>query len=226
MSIRSLLRYPYNRFVRSQLPRKIGVMNGVAVRWPRLFDIDDHTPDWKAGTVGAVRKSVTPGDTVVEIGGGFGVCTVWAAREAKGSDTSGEIITFEAAANRVRVIQETIKLNQVSSTASVQHAIVGESVDVFGEMKGANKISPVDIPECDVLIMDCEGAEHGILTDIRDRTEHRPDRIVVETHGFAGSSTNKIKNILNELQYSIKNTVLASPHNSGEENDVITASYH
>jgi len=223
--IRSLFRYPYNTFVRPYLPRKIGMMNGVAVRWPRLFDIDDHTPDWKAGTVSAVRESITSADTVVEIGGGFGVCTVWAAREAEGPNGAGEVISFEAAENRVEVMRETIELNKVSDAVSVRHAVVGESVDVFGEMEGASKVSPAELPNCDVLVMDCEGAEFDILKHIQERDDWRPDRVVVETHGFAGAPTDEIKTVLRELGYSIAGTRLASPHNSGEENDVILASH-
>lgn len=218
--LRSTLRYPYNALIRPHIPRKIGVLNGVAVRWPRLLDIDDHTSDWKAGTVGAVQETVSAGDTVVEIGGGFGVCTVWAAREA-GRNGQGQVITYEAAKNRVDVIRETIGLNEVDDSVTVRHAVVGESVDVFGEMAGASEVPPSDLPEGDVLVMDCEGAELEILKRIREDTEWRPRELVVETHGFAGAPTEEVVGNLENLSYTTDVRGMASPHGSPEEDNQI-----
>lgn len=86
--VRSLLCVPYNALVRTQLSRKIGSYNGVAVQYPRFLDFDDYVPDWKDGTVSFVVRAVSPGDDVLEIGTGFGVCTVRVAQEPGQTDQS------------------------------------------------------------------------------------------------------------------------------------------
>jgi hypothetical protein len=220
-ALRTYARKPYNRYLRDRLPRRIGVFNGVAVRWPRLFDVRDHVPDWKAGTISAVQAAVRPGDTVVEIGGGFGVCTVQAAREA---GVSGEVYTFEASASRYDVIQETLELNDVAEQVTVRHALVGDAVDVFGPLSGAPTVDPEDVPECDVLVTDCEGAEKAVLAGLFATDRPLPRTFVVETHGFADSTTDDAAAMLREAGYTIESITPASPETDPEEdNRVIRA---
>lgn len=218
--VRQLLSRPYNAVIRPYLPRKIGVKNGVAVRFERLLDFDDVTTDWKDGTVSAVRQTVDEGDTVVEIGGGFGVCTVWAARRA---GTDGDVITYEASEERYDILQETVEINKVADRVHLKHALVGENIDTFGDESRADEIPPQDLPECDTFITDCEGAELGILESIFDSSFTEPPKLVIETHGFAGASTDKITALLESEGYTIEDVQIASPHNSGEENDVVIA---
>lgn len=219
--VRSLLRVPYNRFLRDRLPRKIGAYNGVAIRYPRLFDIEDHVPDWKDGTVASVRETVRVGDRVVEIGSGFGVCTVWAARKAT---AEGAVTTFEASANRRGIVEETLELNGVADVVSVHHAVVGTDVDVFGELEGASERAPAELPDCDVLVTDCEGAELGILRELRGVDGFDPRSMVIETHGFAGSKTDEVVALLRDWGYEVEDVDMASPYGREEQdNMVVTA---
>lgn len=212
-SIRTLLRTPYNKAIRDRLPRKIGVYNGVAVRYPRFLDFDDHTPDWKEGTVGSVKRAVREGDTVVEIGTGFGVCAVWAARNA-GED--GQVRTYEASADRVEIATETSKLNGVSDRIDVTHALIGEDIDIFGSLNGATQIAPMDLPDHDILVADCEGAERDIVAEIG---AFNPRTAVIETHGFAGSPTEEITDLLRAEGYTITNICPASPRADPEQDN-------
>jgi len=221
MTLRDLLRKPYNKFVREHLPRKIGVYNGVAVRFPRFLDFDDHTQNWKKGTVGRVKDAVREGDRVLEVGSGFGVCTVWAARQA---GTDGGVVTYEASADRYAILKETLELNEVSDRVRTHHALVGENVDVFGPLADANQIPPRDLPDADVFITDCEGAELDLLTELFEEDELRPRSLVIETHGFAGSSTEAVVNCLRKQDYEIIGIQQASPHgNREDDNQVVLA---
>lgn len=221
MNLRKVLRKPYNQYLRNRLPRKIGVYNGVAVRFPRFLDLDDHTPDWKAGTVGSVKTAVAEGDIVVEIGSGFGVCTVWAARKTR---DSGSVVTYEASADRYEVLLETLDLNGVSDRIETHHALVGEEVDVFGSMGDVKRVHPEELPNPDVFITDCEGAELNLLNQLDNQSGFSPRSMVIETHGFAGSSTEDVCERLEKMGYRIVNTEPASPYSKeGEDNQVVTA---
>lgn len=221
--IREALRVPYNKLVRQHLPRKIGVYNGVSVRFPKFLDFEDHVQDWKAGTVGGVKEAVDIGDTVVEIGSGFGVCTVWAARKVT---ETGNVFTYEASSNRFDILNETLELNGVSENVRTHHALVGNDIDVFGPLSEAEKISPSKLTNCDVLVTDCEGAELEILSDLQQRDEFQPRSVVIETHGFAGSETEAVIDILESQGYHIESVTMASPYsNEEEDNRVVTATH-
>ena len=56
-----------------------------------------------------------------------------------------------------------------------------------------------DFPECDALVMDCEGAELLILQNLIIR----PRLIIVETHPMFDSPEEKITELLKNLGYDI-----------------------
>lgn len=214
----SLLNTTYNAIVRPHLPRKIGTFNGVAVRWPRLLDRQDHYPEWKRGTVGAVREQVGCGDHVVDVGTGFGVCTTVAARQGATVDT------FEASVGRVEIARETMVLNDVEESVDVHHAVVGApGAEVFGSFAGADRLAPEDLPACDVLVTDCEGAERELVEQL---DVIQPERLVIETHGFAGSPTEHIVDRVEAAGYSVVDVVApASTHADPEEDNKVVVAH-
>jgi len=60
---------------------------------------------------------------------------------------------------------------------SVGEAVVGDAVDTFGEPVD-RRVRPTELPDCDVLVLDCEGSEVEILQDLGPD----PREIVVESH--------------------------------------------
>lgn len=176
--------------------RKIAVYNGVAVRNARLLDKKDTFPEHEKELIEAIRKYVSNNDRVVLIGGGRGASSVVAAHQV---GNSGRVIVIEALKSLSKQIQNTITLNKVSEIVNVQHAIVERSIHLKGNSDGAEIISAKNLPECDVLVMDCEGAELYILQNIAKK----PQKIIVETHSHFGSTADAIKKILNNLDYEI-----------------------
>lgn len=160
----------YNR-LRPYLPRKWGVMGGVAVRDFRLFDRDDCQPEYSAGLLKAIEDEVESGDTVVDIATGRGVAAVIAARQG------ADVISYEGSARMVEVARETLEASRVDSV-TIEHAIVGEPLDIWGVPDGAEEVQPPDLPECDVMILDCEGSESHILYCLQNLAE----TVIVETH--------------------------------------------
>ncbi|WP_323191856.1 hypothetical protein [Halostella sp. PRR32] len=186
----------YNRAVRPHLPYKVGVFNGVASRRIRLLDLTDTFPDYEAAVVDATRERVGPGDEVVVVGGGYGVTSVAAARAA-GPD--GHVTTYEPARNRFEIARHTASLNEVEDRVSVRRKLVGPGVKIDGEGDRTDRVSPSALPDCDVLELDCEGAEAAIIESMTAR----PRSVVVETHGCFGTPESDTREALAERGYEV-----------------------
>ena len=103
----SLLRkgipFGYEEFVRPRLPRTELELNGISTRAGRWFDSffprGPH-PDperYEESIIRGLEDNVRDGDSVVIVGGGWGVTATIAAREA---GASGTVVVYEGA--RVR----------------------------------------------------------------------------------------------------------------------------
>lgn len=212
----------YDATVRRRLPRTLGVYNGVVTRRYYLLDLSksENEPEYKRRLVDGVRRAVEPGDAVVEVGAGFGVCTTWAARAV---GDGGSVLSLEANAEQTDVVREALDLTgQVSGEAlservEVRHAIVGSELETYGPMAGATRVDPAELPACDVLLMDCEGAELGVLRGM----SIRPRSVVVESHPTFGAPTSDVLEVLSSMGYeSEARRVTTKPEGS---KDVVTA---
>lgn len=191
------IRRLYNTLLRPYLPYKISVHGGVAVRGVvRLLDSTDEFPGYEAPLLESLRENVRAGDDVVVVGGGLGVSTVVASRNA---GRSGSVVTYEGGAERAELIGRTATLNRIPDNFEITHAIVGEGVSVHGDQSSAEVVAPADLPECDVLELDCEGAELEVLGNL----ETRPRTIIVETHGFLDSPEDRVRAELDRLGYRV-----------------------
>lgn len=204
----------YNRLLRPRLPRRFGVFNGITARGDRLLDATDTHPEYEAGIVRSLRELVEFGDSVVVVGGGIGVSSVVAANQA-GDD--GTVTTYEASATHANeIVPETVRLNEPPADIDVKHAVVGEAVSTRGAHTHADVVSPEALPSCDVLELDCEGAETGILRGMHVR----PRVVIVESHGHLGSPTHSVREDLVELGYEI---VREQPEVEAKDMMVLTA---
>jgi len=192
----SLVQRAYDSFLRPRLPRRLSVLNGVVSRRARLFDATDCQPDYEAGIVDALREHVQEGDDVVVVGGGFGVSTVIAAEEV---GDSGHVVTYEASREHADIVTEATELNHVDDRVHVHHAVVGKAVSTFGARQGAQSIQPQHLPGCDVLELDCEGAELTILGNM----QFRPRVVIAESHGHLGTPAEQLYLDLEEWGYRV-----------------------
>ena len=136
------------------------------------YKFDSYNQD---GEVNAHHELTLAGEHVCIIGGGFGVTTVHAAREV---GREGSVTVFEGGqiASEVR---QVARWNDVDDVVTVEEAIVGDSTALYqGMADDAEVIDPADLPTCDVLEMDCEGSELGILQGM----QIRPRVLIVELH--------------------------------------------
>lgn len=201
------IQFGYNTLIRSKVPKRVVSYNGVSVRASRLGDslVPWHNrdiPGYESALIKGIRRYVESGDTVVVIGGGWGVSTVVAART---SSPDGQVITFEGAAEAITKVKDTVQLNDVNDRVSIRHAIVAQAISIRGDGEDAQVVDPTDLPDCDVLVLDCEGAEVEIL----DEMEIRPRSIVVETHGIFDATESNVRDKLNSAGYETAESVVA-----------------
>jgi hypothetical protein len=192
----------YNQHIRPNLPRTTADYNGVLVPAAHWFDSivpwigSVHRNNYESALVEGLKNHVKDGDDVVIVGGGWGVTAVVAANQV--GDT-GSVTVFEGSESASSHVRQTSRLNNVGDRISVNHVIVGEGVNIRGKQGDAENIPPSSIPDCDVLELDCDGAEIDILENI----QIRPEVILVESHKCFNCPANKIETMLKELSYNV-----------------------
>jgi len=203
----SSIKFSYNQGVRKRLPRIIVDYNGVEVRAGHSLDkiIPWQTtskPNHEHGLIQAVREDISIGEIVVVIGGGWGTSSVAAAHQV---GEKGTVHIFEGSSFYIDKIGETLKLNDVPAHIDLHHAVVERGSNVRGDPGSANRISSSELPNCDTLVLDCEGAEKDIIQNL----SIKPEKIIVETHGLFDSPSEKIKQELESIGYRITGKSIA-----------------
>ena len=191
--------------------RKIAVFNGIAVRGASLYSKIDIFPEHEAELISSIRNYVKNGEKALVIGGGSGASTVVVAHQV---GNTGSIVSYESNKNSVARVKETINLNKVDDRVVVHHTIVEKPVYLLGDIGNPPTLAAKDLPDCDVLVMDCEGAELPILQNIKIR----PRLIIIETHPSLNSPKEKAIKLLDKLGYDIISTVAR-----GKSLDVLSA---
>lgn len=220
------LAYAYREGLRPRLPTRrrvayAGIPTAIVAKagdkWVPNRWVPDGVcdiPDYEAALLGEIDRLVRPGDRVVVVGGGVGVTATAAARRA---GAEGHVHVFEGGAGGVRAVRQTARLNGVGDHVTVEHAVVGRAIQVYGR-RPAPIVPPTYLPDCDVLELDCEGAEVDILREMTAR----PRVIIVETHGLYGASTNSVAALLDRIGYDPMVVGLAEPRLAAlcEEGDI------
>lgn len=138
---------------------------------------DEDVPGYESALVDGLKKHVSPGDRVVVVGGGVWVTVAIAALKV---GAAGRVECFEGAGEGIEKVRRTAEINGVADWTTVHHAVMARSISVYVTEPDRSAVAPTDLPECDVLELDCEGAEVDILREM----VIRPRVILVETHGL------------------------------------------
>jgi hypothetical protein len=210
--------YLYRRTLRRILPKMNPVRYaGVAISRDRKLgdlvvpeflvpaDIRD-IPDYERTLIGGIRSHVRRGDRIVIVGGGEGVTATIAAQMA---GEIGSVVCFEGAGEGVAKVEATARRNGVAHCLTVRHAIVGKPINIHGAEESQSNVivDPVDLPRCDLLELDCEGAEITILQNMNIT----PRVILVETHGLFGAPSTKVRQLLEARSYDVLDLGWAEP---------------
>lgn len=161
-------------------------------------------PRFEDALLEGIRQHVRPGDRVVVVGGGLGVTSTVAAKQA-GSE--GQVIVYEGSEEMCSITRRTLAINGVEKNTEVRHAVVGEAISLRGDdTEGSpSRVDPGDLPKCEVMELDCEGAEITILENM----QVRPGSILVESHGIHGAPTDEVRRILRDKGYAVRHTQVA-----------------
>lgn len=173
-------------------PYKVSIFDRVVPRFTR----ENDTPDYESAEIDAIRTHCTEGDRVIIIGAGRGITPTIAAKIA---GEKAKVSAFEASVSRIARARKTIEYNGASDKVDLHHKIVAKAEDVAGQIDNASTISPEELPDCDYLEVDCEGAEEQIL----EQMSISPRIISVETHETKGVSHTKIVDLIEDRGYSI-----------------------
>lgn len=163
----------------------------------------EGSPGYEDAEIRAIRNYCEEGDKVVIIGAGYGITSVVAAEQ---SGENGRIIGYEASADMIPRIEQTIQHNDVDDQVEIENAIIAKAEATRGTRGNTDSvptISPGKLPDCDFLEIDCEGAEEMILREMAIK----PRVISVETHKPYGVSHVDITELLQKKRYSIAEKV-------------------
>jgi hypothetical protein len=169
--------------------------NGIKLPSARLFDgilpwrSYEDRPNYESGLISGLEEHLQPGLDVVIVGGGWGVTTVMAAKKI---EEEGSVTVYEGSAKEVDQVCRTVEINGYSDTVNMNHAIVGTVLNLHGKSGKAEVVSPEELPQCDILELDCEGSSVKMLEELTIS----PKVILVETHGIYDASTDRLKSIL------------------------------
>ncbi|HIJ07425.1 FkbM family methyltransferase, partial [Methanocalculus sp.] len=163
------------------------------------------------GIVDAHHRLTRSGDRVVIIGGGDGVTAVTAAKLV---GRSGSVQVYEGGDRAAGRLTTLCVREAISGICTIHHAVVGPHIDVYGgDFATAAHVAPDEIPDCDVMELDCEGSEVEILRSMTIR----PRAIIVEIHPFLFAEDPAwVTDRLVELGYRI---VYSSGHDGTEIDD-------
>jgi len=213
---RRTLAFAWRHSLRHVLPtRRSFYWSGVRVLEDRALDdwfLPDRyprqpvdIPNYEEALVEGLHRLVRPGNRVVVVGGGFGVTSMVAAQAA---GVSGRVWCYEASAAQLSWIRTTFALNRKSrpmAPVRLLHAHVGQARPAMVDQSDVQVIEPSALPTCDVLELDCEGSELGILEGMTIR----PRGLVVETHGVYGAPTLAVRQVIESRGYSVLSVRLA-----------------
>jgi hypothetical protein len=159
-----------------------------------------NVPDYKNPTINHIKNDYVEGEGIIIISGGHGVSAVHSAHQV---EPNGSVLVYEGSRDRVKYIKRTLKFNNSYDLSKVEHSIVGKAHKIESASE-PNVIEPSELSECDVLELDCEGAELYILENL----EISPKKIVVELHhGYSYSpysSPDPISSTLEKKGYTVE----------------------
>jgi len=155
------------------------------------------------------RFSTKIGDgwTIIDVGGGIGDFTIYAAARSP----KNTVYAFEPTPNSFKVLQDNLHLNQIQNAEVFPQAIwsnngqividktVGEpgqykskKIDQPSDLKANEVLVPcitleqaleaTGLARCNLLKIDCEGAEYEILFNTSSSVFERIERIIMEYH--------------------------------------------
>lgn len=168
---------------------------------------------------------------IIDIGAGIGDYTIFATYRHPGN----QVYAYEPFAPSFELLRKNISINHIEYIHTFAQAVSGETglirLDISGgeplqvSSTGAHQaVSPEkqtlvpstsladalksnNIERCDLIKLDCEGAEFDILFSAEPEILKRVDRIVLEYHDYVtGNNHRELAEYLRESGYKVRTT--------------------
>lgn len=90
----------------------------------------------------------------------------------------GSVIVFEPSPEMINIIQQTLALNATPEVYDLRQTLIGPPLQVYTDKEIEDIDKTEELPQCDLLLLDCEGAEYEIIENL----ETRPQYVIIELH--------------------------------------------
>jgi hypothetical protein len=152
--------------------------------------------------------------TMTIIGGGLGVTAVCAVKMGVNPNS---LTIYDGSGHSITQIKSTLFANELKIPKNnIKHLIIEKDISVYAGCKAVDTLPASKIKYCDILQIDAEGSEIDILKNLKIN----PKYIVVETHGFLGAPSKKVKSLLISMNYKIIHENFAEPNSFCLNNDI------
>ena len=188
-----------------------------------LWDIYVNTPYTRPPV------KIGPDDTIIDIGAHVGLFATWAAKNSPGVT----VYAYEAHPRNFRYLKENLVTNKLNNVYAFNLAVsehVGE-IDLFIHQRGTGgnsivkdrfqqiigteslKVKSVtldmiiktnSIKRIDLLKLDCEGAEYGILLKAHREDLQMTKQIAAECHRVPGHSISELSQYLTQNNFQVE----------------------
>jgi len=168
---------------------------------------------------------------IMDIGGGIGEFTLFAAQNHPGNT----VFAFEPFPESLNLLKENLELNRIANVKAYEDAIwskngylridtapgepsqftsrepdahlPGNDPMIVPAIPLADAFARLNLDRCDLLKLDCEGAEYPILLNTPDELLQKIDRIILEYHDNVTDYTHQdLEKLLAEKGYKVKIT--------------------
>ena len=206
MSISSVLLYPIRRRVGERLCQ-LNLRNGLVLASPVDEPLLTHFQEvWVDRCYDFEGYTIAPGHVIIDIGANVGVFSAWAASVSP----EVRVLALEPSPQICTFLRRNVGVNRLHNVTVVEQACGGERGEVTLYTRGheglnsiycqdnlASRFKPLarvsmmtlddvferfELSRCDLLKLDCEGAEYEIILSASDSTLEKIARVAMEYH--------------------------------------------
>jgi len=199
--------------------------NGLKIKLrTKSTDLQAFTNVWILKEYEVEGFEILDNDVIIDVGGHVGLFSLFASLNSH----NGKIVTIEPYPKNLNLLKENRNNNNfhnivilnnavtnksknlelfVNQTDDSAHSIYGTGENII-QIKGVTLIEIMqenEISKCDMLKMDCEGAEFEIIKSLTNEELSKINKICLEYHIKENdlSSLNKLKKRLEKMNYDV-----------------------